>query len=152
EGSEPEHGFIVEGGSGSGPDRTYDASLEEIDVLVGDASSSPREYAVDPRDQAVEESMGGPPTERPASGNSIPAGALEAELAEADFYVGRGMIAEARRILGELTRRYPGHPLVAAKMKDVESAPRVPVPSGEGPRRVIAKPLGGPDADTHYDL
>jgi tetratricopeptide (TPR) repeat protein len=150
EASEPELGFQGAKTAAGHDDRTYDASLEDLDILaVGtdDGATSSRDFAVDPDDKAVEESIG-VPTDRPASGTAAGAGALEDELDEADFYVGQGMVAEARRILGELLRRYPGHPLVAAKLSDVDTVPH----PEEAPRRVIAKPLGGPDADTHYDL
>jgi tetratricopeptide (TPR) repeat protein len=117
------------------------------------------------------------PVEAPGSARSA-SGTLEDDLDEADFFVTQGLVDEARAILVELLRRHPGHPLIEAKLRDIaaiEAAPAtlrpgsreaegaaadgttiasvsqsVPVP--EGPRRVIARPLGEADADTHYDL
>jgi len=47
--------------------------------------------------------------------------ALEDDLDEADFFVGQGLYGEARDILHTLLGRYPGHPLVTAKLQDVEA-------------------------------
>ena len=46
---------------------------------------------------------------------------LEDDLDEADFFVMQGLYAEARDILGVLLTRYPNHPLVMAKLQDVEA-------------------------------
>lgn len=46
---------------------------------------------------------------------------VEDDLEEADFYSGQGMYAEALDILHQLLDRYPNHPLLLTKMRDVES-------------------------------
>jgi pilus assembly protein FimV len=50
------------------------------------------------------------------------AGTLEDELDEADFYVSQGMLREAAELLRQLLARTPGHPLITAKLRDVEAA------------------------------
>ncbi len=47
--------------------------------------------------------------------------ALEDDLDEADFFVSQGLYGEARDILHTLLGRYPNHPLVTAKLQDVEA-------------------------------
>src|SRR5262249_28251526 len=74
-------------------------------------------------------------------------------------------------LLVSLLERYPGHPLIQARLRDVETmaghatddvaaapppppAPApVPAPAPAPPKpKVIAKTMGDEDADTHYDL
>ena len=50
-----------------------------------------------------------------------PGGFVEDDLDEADFYSGQGMYTEAMGSLRALAERYPGHPLILAKMRDVEA-------------------------------
>lgn len=45
---------------------------------------------------------------------------LEDDLEEADFFIQQNLFAEARAILTELLERYPRHPLVEAKLGDLE--------------------------------
>jgi len=47
--------------------------------------------------------------------------ALEEELDEADFYFAEGMLDEARDALNTLLERYPNHPLILAKLQDVDA-------------------------------
>jgi tetratricopeptide (TPR) repeat protein len=96
---------------------------------------------------------------------------LEDDLDEADFFVSQNLFEEARAILNDLLSRHPSHPLILAKLRDLEgAATALPAASREEPpaqsasgdlaavtetrRRptVIAKGLSGPDVDTHYDL
>ena len=46
---------------------------------------------------------------------------IEDELDEAEFYTGQGMYAEATECLNALLARYPGHRMVLAKLREVES-------------------------------
>ena len=108
-------------------------------------------------------------------------GSLEDDLDEADFFITQALWEEARDILEMLLGRHPGHPLVLAKLRDVEAMasgqdpasldppledelpPITPLPV-EPPRRdgsvpgstrpvvMLEKPLEDSDADTHYDL
>jgi len=47
---------------------------------------------------------------------------IEDDLDEADFFIQQNLFDEARQILEALLARHAGHPLVAAKLRDVESA------------------------------
>lgn len=49
------------------------------------------------------------------------ASSLEDDLDEVDFYVGQEMLVEAADLLRSLLSRHPGHPLISAKLRDVES-------------------------------
>ena len=71
----------------------------------------------------------------PESGGSGPRAptSLEDDLDEADFFMGQGLWDEARDILNSLLDRFPNHPLVAAKLRDVEA-----MSSGEEPHQVDA--------------
>jgi tetratricopeptide (TPR) repeat protein len=164
--------------------KTFDANLEDLDAmgLAGDADSpaAEREFELDPGDQAFDESMGSadaaPPVEEHAD-VAAPAGtSLEDDLDEADFFVSQNLFSEARAILSDLLGRYPNHPLVLAKVQDLDAQehasaapppvaaqPAAPPPAKERSQTqnpapaarkptVIAKPLGEEDADTHYDL
>ena len=46
---------------------------------------------------------------------------LEEDLEEADFYAGQGMYDEALEALGALLERYPNHPLILNKVRDVQA-------------------------------
>lgn len=48
-------------------------------------------------------------------------GSLEDDLDEADFFVQQSLFEEARGILESLLQRYPAHPLVTAKLRDLEA-------------------------------
>ena len=93
---------------------------------------------------------------------------LDDDLDEADFFIGQGLVDEARDILDALLARNPGHPLVLAKLRDLDAgatastapAGRLPLdePNTEevGGRRaqsvVLEKPLDEEDAETQYNL
>ncbi|MCA9666980.1 MAG: tetratricopeptide repeat protein, partial [Myxococcales bacterium] len=49
---------------------------------------------------------------------------IEDDLEEADFFIQQHLFAEARSILDDLESRYPGHPLVAAKVADLQESER----------------------------
>jgi pilus assembly protein FimV len=78
------------------------------------------------------------PLEIDASGGERAPTALEDDLDEADFFMGQGLWDEARDILSGLLARFPGHPLVTAKLRDVEA-----MASGEE----AAPGLGEPPVD-----
>lgn len=46
---------------------------------------------------------------------------IEDDLEEAEFFIQQNLLTEARVILEELTIQYPGHPLVDAKLADLEA-------------------------------
>jgi tetratricopeptide (TPR) repeat protein len=71
-----------------------------------------------------------------ATAHGEPPGAgLEDDLDEADFFVQQSLFDEARDILRGLLERYPGHPLVTAKLRDVDAMERAAVgpPTAEAP-------------------
>jgi pilus assembly protein FimV len=49
-----------------------------------------------------------------------PASVLEDELERSDYYLQQGFVGEARAILVALLERFPAHPLVVAKLRDLE--------------------------------
>jgi tetratricopeptide (TPR) repeat protein len=177
-------------------ERTFESSMvaSSLDELEGlpvgvDRDEASLEFELDPADEAVAESLGASaaptavdpaPTapspapldalaaldeEDPGEAPAVP-GNLEDDLDEADFFVSQNLFEEARAILGELLARHPNHPLIVAKLRDLQTQ-MAPAPAaapaatpvsaasdGDGGRRpsVIARALGGPDLDTHYDL
>jgi pilus assembly protein FimV len=74
---------------------------------------------------------------------------LLAELEQVDFFIEQDLRDEARSSLHDLARRFRGHPLVAAKMKQLEvtSVEALPPESGAVPRdeASAAERDGGPD-------
>jgi len=92
---------------------------------------------------------------------------LEDDLDEADFFITQGLFGEARDILHGLLARYPNHPLVMAKLQDVDAmemqqtgrapseAPQFDIgdtQNGAKPAVLLEKPVDDEDADTHFDL
>jgi tetratricopeptide (TPR) repeat protein len=45
---------------------------------------------------------------------------LEAELGEVDFFIEQSLLDEARQTLADLAARFPNHPLLLAKMREVD--------------------------------
>jgi len=99
------------------------------------------------------------------------AGALENDLDEADFYISQGLLEEARDILVLLQERYAGHPLVAAKLVELEDAEAAQIggapdigdldagvgeifseDSANKPQVVVGNEVDESDAATHFDL
>ncbi len=81
-------------------------------------------------DQTVEgeyEMISGEP--QPTAAEESAGTSLEDDLDEADFFVSQGLYGEARDILETLLARYPGHPLVTAKLQDVDA---MEAAAGEG--------------------
>jgi tetratricopeptide (TPR) repeat protein len=171
------------GGPGDGSDGSIDGAIvaelafgdssavthhadPAIDAVLDDVRGFHRPSRLAPG--AVADALGDDPTREPAAASVPPGGtSLEDDLDEADFFVSQNLFAEARGILAELLGRYPNHPLVLAKLQDIDAqeqaaapspppvvAPR-PAAAAPAPARkpaVIAKALGDEDADTHYDL
>jgi tetratricopeptide (TPR) repeat protein len=100
---------------------------------------------------------------------------VAAELGEVDFFVEQSLLDEARATLAELASRFPNHPLVLAKMREVdgrpeadptglddspgalprdEAAPTNRPDSGPRPALPVAVMASGGEADlsTHGDL
>jgi pilus assembly protein FimV len=70
---------------------------------------------------------------------------LEDDLDEADFFVGQGLWEEARDILRGLLQRFPHHPLLSAKLRDVEAMSAGAEPA-DGPLRLFPPSRSEPDA------
>jgi tetratricopeptide (TPR) repeat protein len=99
---------------------------------------------------------------------------LAAELAQVDFFIEQSLRDEARQTLAELATRFPNHPIVLAKMREVDRLPdddptgldsQGAVPQGEaspmaradsGPAHAIPVAVmaagGEADLSTHGDL
>jgi tetratricopeptide (TPR) repeat protein len=73
---------------------------------------------------------------------------LSEEIGEADFYAQQGLVEEARDQLRELLARHPGHPAVAARLRELEAkAPpehEVAVEEVEAEEVVEAPPVAAP--------
>ena len=61
---------------------------------------------------------------------------LEDELEDADDYAARGYLAEARAILRALQARFPRHPLVSARVRDLQQQAGGVAPDGGGTQTV----------------
>lgn len=70
---------------------------------------------------------------------------LEDELEEAEFYIGQAMFSDAADLLRGLLVRYPNHPLVAAKLGEVEG-------NLSGVARKISVDLGAPATEFPIDV
>jgi tetratricopeptide (TPR) repeat protein len=86
----------------------------------------------------------------PPSGEA--ASSLEDDLDEADFFVQQSLFDEARDILSALLERHPSHPLVSAKLRDLDAMERAAAPaaadSDEGAAHADAQ-TPTPDAHAH---
>jgi tetratricopeptide (TPR) repeat protein len=72
---------------------------------------------------------------------------MEDDLDEADFFVQQRLFDEARAILEGLLERHPGHPLVSAKLRDLEAM------AAAGPVEPAAEePLSAGEADLSAEL
>ena len=73
---------------------------------------------------------------------SLDGASIEDELDEADFYAGQAMYGEAIDVLNTLLRRFPGHRMVLAKLREVEaiaaggSATSIGSPPSEAPTSI----------------
>jgi tetratricopeptide (TPR) repeat protein len=95
---------------------TVDASMEtyeEADDAGAGAQYAGAQYAGATVDHPYDDSLDAP-SQRAAS-------TLEDDLDEVDFYVSQDMMVEAADLLRSLLARHPGHPLISAKLRDVEA-------------------------------
>ncbi len=77
-------------------------------------------------------------------------GSLEDDLDEADFFTQQSLFEEARAILGNLLARHPSHPLVTAKMRDLEAMEQAAAGSEQSLPHVVEAP--GMTADMSAEL
>ena len=119
---------------------------------------------------------------RPGSEYEVATANLEDDLEEADFYISQQMFDNAREILQKLQSRYPDHPLLLAKLHDIDNMEGGGIdsthanqgmpggrfddlsaldtlgedtlaPSEPGqPAVQLENPIDDEDSDTHYDL
>ena len=137
---------------------------EQLLAMTAAAAAAPRstpapggERPVPPSPAAERPAIAAPPRAKPAGSSPSAATAasspIEEEFETIDFYIQQGMFDEAREELGEILRRYPNHPLVLAKLREVEeasgtgAAPPVPaVPLAAAPPPVPPAPPPVPPA------
>jgi tetratricopeptide (TPR) repeat protein len=95
------------------------------------------------------------PPEPPKTIESKPESSLEDDLDEADFFVQQSLFDEARGILEALLSRHPGHPLVSAKLRDLnaleQQASGAVAPANEEPE-VVAQNEAEMSAEMPADL
>ncbi len=160
-----EHTLDEDGeGDGLGDPSQFDSGLVELEPEAADAGGAAIGVATEAPSSETQSGIA-------AVGADDDGGSLEDDLDEADFFVQQNLYGEARNILEALLARYPNHPLVQAKLQDVEAlasvgeaeAPPAPAPASARapepervyqltqPRSVVAK-LGDDDVETHYDL
>ncbi len=88
------------------------------DPYSTESTQTPPSYGDPTQAHAVDTSMGydDPIADAPRAESLV-----EDDLEEADFYSSQGMYAEALDILQQLLGRYPNHPLLLTKYRDVEA-------------------------------
>jgi pilus assembly protein FimV len=114
-------------------------------------------------------------TKRPGSQAGKGAGGIDDDLDEADFFVAQSLYDSAREILQNVLATHPNHPLILAKLEEIDEMERggggSPNPGEElatlspddstidrasrklrKPAVMLEKPVEDSDADTHYDL
>lgn len=115
-------------------------------------------------------------TKRPGSQSGAKgAGGIDDDLDEADFFVAQSLYDSAREILQNVLATHPNHPLILAKLEEIDEmergagaspAPGEPVATLSPddstidrasrklrkPAVMLEKPVEDEDADTHYDL
>lgn len=115
-------------------------------------------------------------TKRPGSQSGTKgAGGIDDDLDEADFFVAQSLYDSAREILQNVLATHPKHPLILAKLEEIDemergagASPAAAEPvaalspddstidrASRKPRKpavMLEKPVEDEDADTHYDL
>jgi pilus assembly protein FimV len=82
--------------------------------------------------------------------NASVGGSLEDDLDEADFFTQQSLFEEARAILESLLARHPMHPLVTAKLRDLEAMEQAAGGNDQSLAHVVAAP--GMTADMSAEL
>ncbi|MBZ0238862.1 MAG: tetratricopeptide repeat protein, partial [Deltaproteobacteria bacterium] len=75
---------------------------------------------------------------------------LEDDLDDADYYMQHGMWEEAEEVLRALVERHPHHPLVAARMRDLEA--QIAAEHGEVAEELVQPASGGTETVDVEDL
>jgi len=82
--------------------------------------------------------------------NASPGGSLEDDLDEADFFTQQSLFEEAHAILAALLARHPNHPLVTAKLRDLEAMEQAAGAASDSLAQVVETP--GMTADMSAEL
>lgn len=151
---------------------SLDISEESIEFELGAAMVTSVEETVDLRAADLRAPGNGRSGDHP---HARPAGRIDDDLDEADFFMAQGLYSEARNILNGLLASHPNHPLLMAKLQEIDELERAGhgmMPSGglgggasptqpgdrhshqsvERPTVMLERPIEDEDADTHYDL
>jgi tetratricopeptide (TPR) repeat protein len=99
------------------------ATLAAHLAAEGDADApgvAERALTLDPSCEPAAKMLGRKPAPPPSPG----ADELAAELEQVDFFLDQSLVDEARGVLDELDKRFPGHKLLADKRRAVEAAAR----------------------------
>jgi tetratricopeptide (TPR) repeat protein len=105
--------------------REFDRGVSQTgeDPLAVSGSYDP--YGTAAGQPSFEQTTSGPPIEEDVAtvgeGQARAESLVEDDLEEVDFYVGQGMYAEATDSLQNLFDRYPNHPLLLAKLREIEA-------------------------------
>jgi tetratricopeptide (TPR) repeat protein len=100
------------------------------------------------------------PPEAPSRPDAPSLADLTDELEEADFFAQQGLLADARDALLQLRERHPGHPVLEARLAEVDRRlaarstppPAAPPPPASPEAPVAAGPAGGPAAPPAPEL
>jgi pilus assembly protein FimV len=153
-------------------DDEFSIDMEELE------SSTAMEVAVDLA-QIAQQSQGQVPRPRagtqPGGTGGKGSGGIDDDLDEADFFVAQGLYDSAREILQHVLATHPSHPLILAKLEEIDEIERnsagAEVSNAPGPMSspddstldrasrkqrkpsvMLQRPVEDEDADTHYDL
>jgi pilus assembly protein FimV len=158
-------------------DDEFSIDMEELE------SSTAMEVAGDMAHvaQQHQQSLAPAPTPRagtqPGVAGGKGSGGIDDDLDEADFFVAQGLYDSAREILQLVLATHPAHPLILAKLEEIDEIERnspgaaVPAaprstsspddstldrgsrkPQQRKPSVMLQRPVEDEDADTHYDL
>ena len=130
----PVYDQLEEGGQGG---QVWEVPEEELDSIdsSGELDFVPEyaaEAAEEPEEIVLDTGLEYPAVEIDGSGLGDPGmpdapvedinPGLEEDLEEADFFIQQSLFSEARAILLDLLRRFPEHPLIEAKLAEMELA------------------------------
>jgi tetratricopeptide (TPR) repeat protein len=149
-----------------GVSQAYETPEQQVQTAVGYEDVSDDPLAVQGSYDPYGTATGAPYVDPTASGPAAPAGEVETageghpraeslvedDLEEVDFYVGQAMYGEASDALRALFDRYPDHPLLLAKMREIEALEGGVEPAAlETPPTGRETPVGSPVEMTGTD-
>ena len=140
------------------PQEVDEADLPPVSPVVTRTTRAPKPLMDDDDDDAIAAPSNQPITRtiqtpaallQPEESGPV-GGSLEDDLDEADFFVQQSLFEEARAILETLLARHPKHPLVVAKLRDLEAMERAA--QAEDASLAHAVPEPGMSADLSAEL